>query len=32
MQGTLRLDSAGPGQGAVATLSLRLAPDESDAV
>lgn len=26
MQGTLRLDSAGPGQGAVATLTLPLAP------
>ncbi len=26
MQGTLRLDSAGPGQGAVAMLTLRLAP------
>jgi len=30
MQGTLRLDSAGPGQGAVATLTLRLAPDYGD--
>lgn len=30
MQGTLRLDSAGPGQGAVATLTLRLAQGAAD--
>jgi len=30
MHGKLGLDSAGPGQGAVATLTLRLAPDASD--